>query len=369
MKNKDWLLLLIGVMFLSLFSACNPQGIVETQTDVPPQSATVATELSTATNAPSQTVTFTPSATATEIASTATLKTTATLLPSPSPEPCKKNECVYAGQFFLQRPIDPSNNDIVDVTYRFGTTQGGLREPHHGVEFLNPYGTPVLAAGDGEVVVAGQDDEPITERGVWPIEYYGKFASFYGNLVVIEHQPPESLLALVPDYPVPVYSLYGHLSEIDVEVGDKVKVGDIVGKVGMAGTAIGPHLHFEVRLGENKYPNSRNPELYLAPHKDENGELNGGLAGSILDSWGNYPEVKEIVLTHLPDGADEPGDLRVYLQTYQEKDLLGELPWNESFAAGDIPPGLYRMTFPYYGLREVMFKIFPGKLTVLNLVY
>ena len=316
---------------------------------------------------PYPTVTLLPSATPLKLTTTSSpVITPVQMLPSPD---CEGNQCVYSGQFFLQRPIDPEDNDKVDVTYRFGTTQGGRREPHHGVEFLNPYGTPVLAAGDGEVVVAGQDDEPITERGVWPIEYYGKFASFYGNLVVIEHQPPESLLALVPDYPVPVYSLYGHLSEIDVEVGDKVKVGDIVGKVGMAGTAIGPHLHFEVRLGENKYPNSRNPELYLAPHKDENGELNGGLAGSILDSWGNYPEVKEIVLTHLPDGADEPGDLRVYLQTYQEKDLLGELPWNESFAAGDIPPGLYRMTFPYYGLREVMFKIFPGKLTVLNLVY
>ena len=42
--------------------------------------------------------------------------------------------CSYVSPYFLQRPIAEPGNDGVDVTYRFGSTQGEMREPHHGVD-------------------------------------------------------------------------------------------------------------------------------------------------------------------------------------------------------------------------------------------
>ena len=107
--------------------------------------------------------------------SSATPTASVTPLP-PTATPCPPNLCSYAFPYFLQRPIALPGNDVVDATYRFGTTQGGRREPHHGVEFLNAYGTPVLAAADGKVLFAGEDREPISEPGVWPQIFYGPFS-------------------------------------------------------------------------------------------------------------------------------------------------------------------------------------------------
>lgn len=286
---------------------------------------------------------------------------------SPTPTACPPDLCTYAAQFFLSRPIAPSNHDQVDPTYRFGSTQGEQREPHHGVEFLNPYGTPVLAAADGLVVVAGEDNEPTSEQGVWPITFYGPFSHFYGQLVVIEHQLPLALLDAFPEMPQPLYTLYAHLSQVSVGVGQRVETGQEVGLVGQAGVAEGPHLHFEVRLGENNYSSVRNPELWLAPHEGDDGLLNGALAGRILNSNAVNLGEKVIVLEHLPEGPDGPSGLDVKVLTYEEKDLIGLPPWEESFAVGDIPPGWYRISFPHFGLQKFLVQVFPGQLTMVTL--
>ncbi len=200
------------------------------------------------------------------------LQPSSTLQPELSPKiPCAEDLCVYSAVLYLQRPIDPAENDAVDATYRFGSTQSGRRDPHHGVEFLNGFGTPVLAAADGRVVVAGGDLDPISPHGDWPILFYGPYSNFYGSLVVIEHALPEAVETAFPDLEGPLYTLYGHLSEISVEVGQQVSAGEQIGRVGMAGIATGSHLHFEVRLGENSYAASSNPELWLQPHSRRNG--------------------------------------------------------------------------------------------------
>jgi murein DD-endopeptidase MepM/ murein hydrolase activator NlpD len=254
----------------------------------------------------------------------------------------------------------------VDVTYRFGSTQSGRRDPHHGVEFLNAYGTPVLAAQDGMVVVAGEDRQPTSPHGAWPITFYGPYSYFYGNLVVIEHQLPVALRAAFPEIPETLYTLYAHLSEILVGVGQEVQAGQEIGKVGMTGVAEGSHLHFEVRLGENTYESVRNPELWLVPHLDENGQLSGALAGRFVDSYGNNLSKPDIVLEHLPEGPDAPRGLQITLLSYEEKALIGQPPWEESFAVGDIPAGWYRITFPHFGARQELLQVFPGQLTVVT---
>jgi hypothetical protein len=241
-----------------------------------------------------------------------------------------------------------------------------MRDPHHGVEFLNRFATPVLAAADGVVVVAGGDLQPTSLQGAWPITFYGPYSNFYGNLVVIEHAVPPALLEVFPDMPKPVYTLYGHLSEISVQVGQPVQAGQEIGKVGQAGIATGPHLHFEVRLGENTYKASRNPELWLRPLPGANGQAMGAIAGRFIGMYGDSLEMDSIVLQHLPQGPDGPSDFEVTVMTYEDKGLRDQPPWLESFAVSELPAGLYRVSFPMGGLRRELVQVLPGQLTVVT---
>ncbi len=92
------------------------------------------------------------------------------------------------------------------------------RSPHSGTDLSAPEGTPVEAAAAGRVALAE--------------DLY-----FSGNLVVLDHGGG-------------VYTLYAHLSRIDVEVGQPVKAGEIVGLVGATGRVTGAHLHWGARIGE-----------------------------------------------------------------------------------------------------------------------
>lgn len=94
----------------------------------------------------------------------------------------------------------------------------GLRWYHEGVDLSVPLGTPVHAAGSGTVIYAGW-----TTIG-------------YGNLVVIAHGE--------------TFTLYGHLSQIDVTCGQGVAAGSVIGLIGSTGYSSGPHLHFEVRSAQ-----------------------------------------------------------------------------------------------------------------------
>ncbi len=264
------------------------------------------------------------------------------------PGPCEQDVCIVSFQFPLERPIAPPGRVTVDPSYRFESSDHGKRDPHHGVEFLNSQGTPVLAAADGEVVVAG-DDLKTT---------YGYFPNMYGNLVVLQHK--------ISGFDVPIFTLYGHLNTIAVKVGDQIKAGDKIGEVGRTGSAIGSHLHFEVRYGENTYAASRNPELWLQPLTDENGQLGGVLAGRILDSQGK-PQVIDNIVLELLAGAGSPPKGTFYLNTYSENRMMGLEPWGESFAIGDLPPGQYQISFFKVGMQQVTVQVEPGKLTLVTM--
>jgi len=90
------------------------------------------------------------------------------------------------------------------------------RSIHAGIDMAAREGTPVLAAGSGRVVLA-------------------KDRYISGKSVVIEHLPG-------------VYSVYFHLSDIAVSVGDFVREKQRIGRVGRTGLATGPHLHWEIRV-------------------------------------------------------------------------------------------------------------------------
>jgi hypothetical protein len=281
--------------------------------------------------------------TATQLPATLTPILTATRSEASQAEmvcPTAETVCIVTGHFFFRRPIAASANSFIDQTYRYGTTEEGKREPHHGIDFPNTQGTPVLAAGDGQVVVAGNDK----------LALYGWVTSFYGNLVVIEHS--------LPGFTQPVYTLYGHLYKVDVKVGQQVRAGEQIGEVGSTGIAIGSHLHLEVRIGADTYKSTRNPELWVRPPPGM-----GVLAGRVLDAQGN--PVKSTINIQRMQGDVILTDPIYQIETYARESLNDDDVLHENFAIGELAAGKYRLTMIFNGkMIDQRVQIEPGKLTL-----
>lgn len=113
------------------------------------------------------------------------------------------------------------------LTARFGVPGSWASGYHTGLDFATKYGSPVRAATSGVVVAS-------------------IFESAYGNLVQIKVGPSTQVW-------------YAHLGDVYVEEGQRVKAGDVIGRVGMTGRTSGPHSHFEVRIKDKP----QNPEDYL----------------------------------------------------------------------------------------------------------
>lgn len=95
---------------------------------------------------------------------------------------------------------------------------GEERNPHSGLDFAVPAGTPVKAPAAGRVILVG--------------DYF-----FNGKTVFVDHG--QGLI-----------SMFCHLSQIGVKVGDELARGAVLGKVGATGRATGPHLHWNVSLND-----------------------------------------------------------------------------------------------------------------------
>jgi murein DD-endopeptidase MepM/ murein hydrolase activator NlpD len=248
--------------------------------------------------------------------------------------------CVGEAFFFFQAPILPPGIDSITRGYPYGSTEGGTRVPHHGVEFYNASGTPVLAAADGRVYFAGDD----------ATRMFSPWSGFYGNLVVLEHT-----LAGGPF--IRLFTLYAHLSKLEVSSGQVVTSGEKLGEVGLTGTASGSHLHFEVRVDPEDYGSTLNPELWLVPHPG-----NGTLALLAEDNLGEkiFPTFN---VQYYPL-RDKPATAATQVDGYAPDMFNPRDPWNEIAALGDQPSGWYRVTFLWAGvLYERWVEILPGKLT------
>ncbi|MFZ1471049.1 MAG: M23 family metallopeptidase [Paracoccaceae bacterium] len=112
----------------------------------------------------------------------------------------------------------------VKSSVRFSSGFGGRNDPlvgghrqHEGQDMAGDYGTSIFATADGVVTYAG-------------------WQSGYGRLIKIRHE-------------FGIETRFGHLSQIRVEVGQRVSRGDRIGDMGNSGRSTGTHLHYEVRIG------------------------------------------------------------------------------------------------------------------------
>ncbi|WP_227471532.1 M23 family metallopeptidase [Paenarthrobacter sp. YJN-5] len=161
----------------------------------------------------------------------------------------------------------------------FGANPGWGPNPpggHNGDDWAVPVGTPVRAAGDGEVVFAGQFDDTYADNFGWNL--------MYGGLMVVLNMNG----ATAP------YFEYGHNSELRVKTGQRVKRGQIIALSGNTdgGTNVstGPHCHvgclpFNFNLNTNTYGRV-NPRLFMTDYwEDEaNGSASLGPAGDIKET-------------------------------------------------------------------------------------
>jgi murein DD-endopeptidase MepM/ murein hydrolase activator NlpD len=178
----------------------------------------------------------------------------------------------------------------------------------------NPVGTPLYAVANGTIIVAGKDDKDV----------YGFEPKFYGQLIVIELERRWQGR--------PLYALYGHVSKIDVKVGDKVREGQRIGAVGEEGTAaVGPHLHLEVRLDVNDYDHTRNPALWLKPPAGT-----GTVVGRLLNAR-NEPISRAIVIFRRASKPDAP-----YRETTTypaNRPINPDDDWQENFVMAELEAG------------------------------
>jgi murein DD-endopeptidase MepM/ murein hydrolase activator NlpD len=217
--------------------------------------------------------------------------------------------------FLFARPIPSGNVNWAHPLYRYGNTYFGEQSVHTGIDLGADRGTPVLAAGPGEVVWAG----------------YGLYRGSYDP-----NDPYGLAVAIRHDFGYqdqPLYTVYAHLAEVWVWMGQRVETGEEIGVVGETGHASGPHLHFEVRLGENRYFATRNPELWMVPPEGW-----GVLAGRVLGLDGVPLREYPIAVRSLETG-------RLWeVWTYAAATVHPDSVLRENFVLGDLPAGPYEIS-------------------------
>jgi murein DD-endopeptidase MepM/ murein hydrolase activator NlpD len=246
---------------------------------------------------------------------------------------------------WFRRPIVLADQPYIDQTYRFGSTMGGNFQPHQGVEFNNPDGTPVHAIGDGVVVYSGP-----AEAGA--------------NTIAIRH---DRQLMTNDRRRLYVFSVYYHNTKLLAPVGRRVKTGDVIALVGNTGRATNDHLHLEVHAAPTtdssmivradvRYPPfNANPELWIEPLPGT-----GVVAGQVWDSKGQPVPQAHVYGLVKPEPLETPFS---FIETYGPRNHPDPI-YHEHFAISDVPPGEYVLGVEIEGKRVYRrARVQAGKLT------
>lgn len=320
------------VLFLILLPSCAPSL---------PTAATVSTQTAVIAGA-----TITPPPVEAEAQPKPTLVPFRFVLPTPGAEPVSGwRPPLYPvpwavsayDHFYFARPIAADNVNWPLAEYRYGGVFFAPNIVHTGVDIDAPEGAPILAAGPGTVVSA--------DWGLFS-EVPGNVTDPYGQAVVIHH-----------DFGYngqPLYTVYAHMSKIIAVVGQHVETGDVLGLVGATGATTGPHLHFEVRLGDNTFYETYNPELWMAPPQGW-----GVLVGRLTDEDGKLLHQYPVEVRPMP--SEVP--LRKVL-TYAEGPVNSDSYYQENLVLSDLPAGLYKISMEYKDKKlQFWVDIYPGQVT------
>ncbi len=124
--------------------------------------------------------------------------------------------------------VSTSGGQVVSAGYYIRPIKGGVKTQgihgYNGVDLGTSVGTPIMASADGVVVIARSSG------------YNGG----YGLYVAIKHGNGTQ-------------TVYGHMSQVNVSVGQSVSQGQIIGLSGNTGHSTGPHVHFEIRGAKNPF--------------------------------------------------------------------------------------------------------------------
>ncbi|WP_315807908.1 peptidoglycan DD-metalloendopeptidase family protein [Pseudomonas sp. C9-3] len=161
---------------------------------------------------------------------------------NPLPEDLKRINRELAEQTAAYRSFSPGtpSNLVLDkpvngpLSSPFGLRRffnGEERNPHSGLDFAVPAGTPIKTPAAGKVILIGN--------------YF-----FNGNTVFVDHGQG-------------FISMFCHMSKIDVKLGDQLSRGGVVGRVGATGRATGPHMHWNVSLNDARV----DPAIFIGAFK------------------------------------------------------------------------------------------------------
>jgi murein DD-endopeptidase MepM/ murein hydrolase activator NlpD len=214
-------------------------------------------------------------------------------------------------------------------TYPYGGRWPGGTWVHRGVDINGAIGDPVVAVAPGVILEAGDE----------LVDIEGRMSDAYGIHVFMQ------LDQTFDGWPI--YILYAHFSDVLVQEGDHVEAGQVVGLVGVTGFTTGPHVHLEIRIGQNDPRHTRNPELWLQPRAGS-----GTVAGRLIDPAGDYIHERTIGLY---DGSLLVRQTRTYASAVVNPDE----GWGENFVFWEVPPGRYTVradlgTETHLGSAEVV---------------
>ncbi|HPN50802.1 MAG TPA: peptidoglycan DD-metalloendopeptidase family protein [Anaerolineaceae bacterium] len=272
------------------------------------------------------------------------------VFPTPAPKPISAwrpplYEAPWAptrfDHFFFTRPISADEINWPLPNYRYGAPWPDLPDViHTGIDIEAPEGAPIYAAAPGKVIWTGYGLQGLQENQNDP----------YGMAVLIQHDFGYEGRRL--------QTVYAHMSEISVIYGQWVDTSTQLGLVGNTGFTTGPHLHFEVRLSENGWYTTRNPELWLAPPEGW-----GVMVGQIMGNDALPIPLHPITVVSLE--ADQKWNMLTYGGS---PSIKADRYYYENFVLSDLPAGKYLVEIPYGDkLIEKEIEIFPGRVSYFSM--